>query len=98
MGNKRSSILPEVPTAIEQGFASFDATTWYGIFVPKGTSAEIQQGIATALREAAKSEAVRKAFGAIGAEPLGNMPAEFAAMVQRERDRADALAKRFPLE
>jgi tripartite-type tricarboxylate transporter receptor subunit TctC len=41
---------------------------------------------------------VRKAFGAIGAEPLGNTPAEFAAMVQRERDRADSLAKRFPLD
>jgi tripartite-type tricarboxylate transporter receptor subunit TctC len=98
MGNKRSSILPDVPTAIEQGFASFDSTTWYGIFVPKGTPAEIQQGIASALREAAKSEAVRKAFATLGAEPLGNTPAEFAAMVQRDREHADALAKRFPLE
>jgi tripartite-type tricarboxylate transporter receptor subunit TctC len=98
MGHKRSSILPDVPTAIEQGFTSFDATTWYGIFVPKGTPADIQQGIASALRETAKSEAVRKAFAAIGAEPLGNTPAEFAAMVQRDRDRAEALTKRFPLE
>jgi tripartite-type tricarboxylate transporter receptor subunit TctC len=98
MGDKRSSILPDVPTAIEQGFTSFDTTTWYGIFVPKGTPAEIQQGIASALREAAKSEAVRKAFATLGAEPLGNTPAEFAAMVQRDREHADALAKRFPLE
>jgi len=98
MGDKRSSVLPEVPSAIEAGFPGFDATTWYGIFVPKGTPAEIQQGIAKAVGEAVRQEPVRKAFSTIGASPLGNSPAEFAAMVTRDAQRFDALAKRFPLE
>ena len=98
MGDKRSAVLPDVPTAIEAGFASFDATTWYGVFAPKGTPAEIQQGIAAAVREAVKREDVRKALSTIGAEPVGSTPAEFTAMVQREAKRIEAQAKRFPLE
>jgi tripartite-type tricarboxylate transporter receptor subunit TctC len=98
MGDKRSAVLPDVPSATEAGFASFDATTWYGIFAPKGTQAEIQQGIAAAVREAVKREDVRKALSTIGAEPVGNTPAEFTAMVQREAKRIEAQVKRFPLE
>jgi tripartite-type tricarboxylate transporter receptor subunit TctC len=98
MGDKRSAVLPDVPSAIEAGFASFDATTWYGLFAPKGTPAEIQQGIAAAVREAVKSEDLRKSLSTIGAEPVGNTPAEFTAMVQREAKRIEAQVKRFPLE
>ncbi|MDP9968681.1 tripartite-type tricarboxylate transporter receptor subunit TctC [Variovorax beijingensis] len=98
MGDRRSAALPDVPTAIEAGFASFDATTWYGLFAPKGTPAGIQQGIAAAVREAVKSEEVRKSLSTIGAEPVGNTPAEFTAMVQREARRVEAQVKRFPLE
>jgi tripartite-type tricarboxylate transporter receptor subunit TctC len=98
MGDKRSAVLPDVPSAIEAGFASFDATTWYGLFAPKDTPAEIQQGIAAAVREAVKSEDVRKSLSTIGAEPVGNTPAEFTDMVQREASRIEAQVKRFPLE
>ncbi|MBT2322239.1 tripartite tricarboxylate transporter substrate binding protein [Variovorax paradoxus] len=98
MGDRRSAVLPDVPSAIEAGFASFDATTWYGLFAPKGTPAEIQQGIAAAVREAVKSEDVRKSLSTIGAEPVGNTPAEFTAKVQREAKRIEAQVKRFPLE
>ncbi|MDM0085585.1 tripartite tricarboxylate transporter substrate binding protein [Variovorax sp. J31P179] len=98
MGDKRSAVLPDVPTAIEAGYPSFDATTWYGLFAPKGTPAEIQEGIAAAVRQAVKREDVRKSLFTIGAEPVGNTPAEFAAMVQREAKRIDAQVKRFPLD
>lgn len=98
MGDKRSSVLPDVPTAIEAGFPSFDTTTWYGLFAPKGTPAEVQQGIAAAVREAVKREDVRKSFSMIGAEPVGNTPAEFTAMVQRESKRIESMVKRFPLD
>lgn len=98
MGDKRSSVLPDVPTAIEAGFPSYDATTWYGLFAPKGTPAEVQQGIAAAVREAVRRDDVRKMFGTIGAEPLGNAPAEFNAMVKRDAKRIESQVKRFPLD
>ena len=98
MGDRRSSVLPDVPTAIESGFPGFDSTTWYGLFAPKGTPAEVQQGVAAAVREAVKRDDVRKSFATIGAEPVGNTPAEFTAMVQREARRIESQVKRFPLD
>ncbi|MDP1086603.1 tripartite tricarboxylate transporter substrate-binding protein, partial [Klebsiella pneumoniae] len=34
---KRSSSLPDTPTLAESGLKGFDVSTWYGLFMPKGT-------------------------------------------------------------
>ena len=34
---RRSSSLPDVPTVAESGYKGFDVSTWYGLFMPKGT-------------------------------------------------------------
>ena len=36
-GDKRSQVLPDVPTLAEQGFPGFSAFAWWGIFAPAGT-------------------------------------------------------------
>src|SRR6266481_4480374 len=36
-GDKRSHVMPDVPTLAEQGFAGFSAFAWWGIFAPAGT-------------------------------------------------------------
>jgi tripartite-type tricarboxylate transporter receptor subunit TctC len=41
MSKQRSSILPMLPTAHEQGLTDFEVETWYAIFLPKGTPAAI---------------------------------------------------------
>ena len=38
---KRSPVLPDLPTADEQGLSSLDTTNWYGLFLPKGTPSPI---------------------------------------------------------
>lgn len=98
MGRRRSPALPDVPTVAEAGFPDFTADTWYGVFAPRGTPAPVVDGIAAAVREAVKDEAVKKAFAAIGSEPVGSTPAEFAAQVREESGRMAGLAKRFPIE
>jgi tripartite-type tricarboxylate transporter receptor subunit TctC len=40
---RRSPLLPQLATAHEQGLADFDATSWHGFFLPKGTPAAIVQ-------------------------------------------------------
>ncbi len=35
-GDKRSHVMPEVPTLAEQGFPGFSAFAWWGIFAPSG--------------------------------------------------------------
>ncbi len=36
-GEKRSHVMPDVPTLVEQGFPGFSAFAWWGIFAPAGT-------------------------------------------------------------
>lgn len=98
MGRQRAGALPDVPTTAEAGFPQFLSITWFGIFAPKGTSAQVQQGIVAAVREAVKDADVRQNIANAGAEPLANDSAAFAAQVREESDRLGALMKRFPLD
>lgn len=97
-GGKRSTVVPEVPSAAEAALSGFDRTTWYGLFAPRGTPDAVVQGIAAAVREAVRADEVKKSFGVLGSEAIGNTPAEFAAVVRDEAARMDTLVKRFPLE
>jgi len=80
---KRTPQLPDVPT-IAETYPGFATGTWNGFLAPSGTPRPIierlAQEVAKAVREPAIAERLRK----IGVQPLGNTPAEFAALVQRE--------------
>ena len=80
---KRTPQLPGVP-AIAETYPGFATGTWNGFLVPTGTAQAIierlAREVAKAVREPATAERLRK----IGVEPLGNTPAEFGALVQRE--------------
>jgi tripartite-type tricarboxylate transporter receptor subunit TctC len=82
-GAKRTPQLPDVPT-IAESYPGFATGTWNGFLAPTGTPPAIIERlahqVAKAVREPATAERLRK----IGVEPLGNTPAEFAALVQRE--------------
>src|SRR5450432_1550954 len=62
---QRSPVLPNVPTAIEQGFA-VEAYTWNAFFLPKGTPEEIVQKLNRATVEAMKTPAVREKLESAG--------------------------------
>jgi tripartite-type tricarboxylate transporter receptor subunit TctC len=62
---QRSPVLPNVPTAIEQGFA-VEAYTWNAFFLPKGTPDAIVQKLHDATVEAMKTPAVREKLESAG--------------------------------
>jgi tripartite-type tricarboxylate transporter receptor subunit TctC len=62
---QRSAVLPDVPTAIEQGFA-VEAYTWNAFFLPKGTPEPIVQKLRQATLEAMKTPAIREKLEASG--------------------------------
>lgn len=81
---RRSASAPNLPTMIEEGFAEFDSTAWFGLMAPAGTPAPV---IAKLHREAARILAlpdVRSRFDELGMEVIGNTPAEFAAVIKTE--------------
>jgi tripartite-type tricarboxylate transporter receptor subunit TctC len=71
MAKARAPILPDVPSTREQGLADFDASSWYGIFAPKGTPAPIIQKLHAATVEALNTPAVQKRMSGIGADVVG---------------------------
>ena len=62
---ERSPALPNVPTAIEQGF-DVEAYTWNAFFLPKGTPAPIVQKLRLATLEAMKTPAIREKLESAG--------------------------------
>ncbi len=77
-------MLPQVPTIDEAGLKGFELGSWYGLFAPAGTPADIVRQLQREIVKAVSAEDVRSQFAAMGADPVGGTPEEFAAVVQRD--------------
>lgn len=65
---KRSPLLPDVPTAAEQGLPQFECAPFYAIFAPKGTPKTVVDKLAAALSSGVDEPAVQKRLTDLGAE------------------------------
>ena len=81
---RRSASVPDLPTMIEAGFAGFDSTAWFALMAPAGTPQPIIEKLHHETVRILGLPEVRKRFDALGMEPVGNTPAEFAAEIARE--------------
>jgi tripartite-type tricarboxylate transporter receptor subunit TctC len=68
LSKSRAPILPDLPSAAEQGLANFASATWFGIFLPKGTPAPIVQRLNAAVVAAMETPSVQQRLKSIGAE------------------------------
>jgi tripartite-type tricarboxylate transporter receptor subunit TctC len=91
---KRSPQLPDVPTVAESGIAGFDVTSWYGLVARAGTPPEIIEKIHRDVVDALANEDVRSKLSALGLEPLGDSPAEFARMIAAESRKWGDIVRR----
>jgi len=73
-----------VPTLAESGFPGFNVLTWNGLMAPAGTPKVIIDKIAAEIGRAVKDPQFVSKLDQMGADPLGNSPAEFAAMIAAE--------------
>jgi len=90
---KRIDAAPELPTIAESGLPGFDVTSWYALVAPAGTPADRVERIQSTLARAFARPDVRDKIAGLGAEPVANTPAEFAAMQRAEAARWSKLAK-----
>jgi len=81
---KRSALAPELPTMAESGFPGFEAVPWFGLVAPAGTSKDVLDKLQVETVKALATPEVRKKFDELGLEPVGNTPAEFAAIIRKE--------------
>jgi tripartite-type tricarboxylate transporter receptor subunit TctC len=75
---------PNLPTVRESGYPDFQVVTWFGLFAPARTPANIVERLNREVAEAVRSPEVQKKLIELGAEPTSNTPAEFAALVKSD--------------
>jgi tripartite-type tricarboxylate transporter receptor subunit TctC len=83
----RSSVLPEVPTLLEQGVKGYEFPFWNGLFAPAKTSKDIVQAIYRSVVQALNTAEVKMRYDELGLTPVGNTPEEFSAVVKRDVEK-----------
>ena len=83
-GDKRSTVLPDVPTVAEAGVAGYEATIWLGIMAPKGTPQAIVDKLNAEIRKVVNAPAVKETWAKQGAVPMNMTPAEFGAYLEKD--------------
>jgi tripartite-type tricarboxylate transporter receptor subunit TctC len=81
---KRSALAPELPTMAESGFPGFEAVPWFGLLAPAGTPQDVLDKLYNETVKTLAMPEVRRKFEELGLEPVGNTPAEFAAIIRKE--------------
>jgi tripartite-type tricarboxylate transporter receptor subunit TctC len=75
--------LPDTPTVAES-FPGYSAITWNGLLAPAGTSNAIIDKIAAEIARACQDPRFIEKLASLGADPLGNTPAQFAALIAQD--------------
>jgi tripartite-type tricarboxylate transporter receptor subunit TctC len=89
----RSPLLPDVPTAQEQGVKGYSSYNWNGVLAPAGTPRAVIDRIHGVLAKALNNPETRKQMETIGYEVSGDGPAEYAAFIKSEIEKWAKVAK-----
>jgi len=84
---RRAPQIPDVPTLAESGIPGFDLPTWYAVWLPSGTPADIVDKVHEAFAAALKLDDVQKRVLAIGFNVAGGSRASFAEYTKRETEK-----------
>ncbi|MEH2590663.1 Bug family tripartite tricarboxylate transporter substrate binding protein [Bradyrhizobium sp. AZCC 1721] len=87
---ERHAGAPDLPTMAESGFPSFDLTVWFGLMAPARTSPAIVEKLHRETVRILAMPEMRKRFDDLGIEPIGNSPAEFAAVIDGDSEMGEA--------
>ena len=96
-GERRASMIPDVPTFAEAGFPDLAQGYWYGLFAPAGTPDHAVARILEATRAGLRAASASTQWGAMGATMEGIEPAAFQALLTSESDRWGALIRQIGL-
>lgn len=83
-GPKRFELLPEVPTALEQGVPQYTVDSWNALAAPAGTPTAAIERIRRAAQEASQQPALRHTLRDLGVKAQTGSPAELQALLASE--------------
>jgi tripartite-type tricarboxylate transporter receptor subunit TctC len=85
-GEKRSALLPKVPTIRESGY-DFAMTGWYGVLAPKGTPQAVVAKLHSDLVRALRTPEMKERFRKLEVDDIGSTPEEFLKHMRAENAR-----------
>jgi tripartite-type tricarboxylate transporter receptor subunit TctC len=94
----RNSLMPDVPTMIEAGLPSFDASLYYGLVAPAGTPRPVIDRLNKELRAALASNEVKKQLGLDGTEITPGTPEDYADFIDKDERKWSDLVKASGVE
>jgi tripartite-type tricarboxylate transporter receptor subunit TctC len=90
---QRSSLLPNIPTAVEAGAPALDLKVWFGILAPAGTPGAVVDRLNAEFVKALANPETRQRLTQLGANIVGNSPKEFAAVIAADTERMSKVVK-----
>jgi tripartite-type tricarboxylate transporter receptor subunit TctC len=92
-GAKRNAAFPDVPCAAEVGLPGYTVTTWYGLWAPKGTPADVQARIVDDVRKTWTADELKTIWAANGSEIPNLTMAAYGDFVNAEIKRWATVVK-----
>lgn len=89
----RSDLAANVPTMSEAGVKDFDIYTWWGLFAPAGTPADVVKKLNEHVARALAAPDLREKYQAMGAAPSPTTPEAFATFIRAEQAKYAKLVK-----
>ena len=90
---QRNPLFPDVPTVAEVIGKPYESYEWNGIFLPRGTPAEIVNRLNAALREVLAIPEIKARFDSLGSRIVASSPEEFRKYLSAESGRWAATVK-----
>ena len=93
-GNKRSSLLPDVPTFKEVGVSNFYPSSWFALLAPAGTPQDVVQKLNASVNKILKDDALRTSlFDKFSLEAMGGSSESLRALIRSDTDRMVPVVK-----
>ncbi|HUR60463.1 MAG TPA: tripartite tricarboxylate transporter substrate binding protein [Opitutaceae bacterium] len=90
---QRSATVPGVPTVAEGGVPGYEATGWFGLLVPAATPPVVVEKLSADANRVMRDPDVKEKMLALGAEPSGNTPAQFAMFIRQDQAKWSKLMR-----
>jgi tripartite-type tricarboxylate transporter receptor subunit TctC len=84
---RRLALFPDLPTVAEAGVPGFESSAWFGLFAPAATPREIVARVHADVVAVLKDADLRQRFANAGADPVGNTPEQFAAVIRADTEK-----------
>ena len=90
---RRSSVLPDVPTFVENGLPDFVASSWIGLLAPAKTPRPIIARLHRDAVAALQTPEVRNRYAMLGIDPVGNTPEQYRDQIRADMARWEKVVR-----